>query len=116
MIARHDNVAKYCQMLSTIANILTGQYCKILPSIVKYCQYFDGQILPNIAEILTKQYCQILPRYCVIAKYCQIIGIPEPPVYRIDGIIAQGLIIQTYLPNPWSHHFSQPRMQQTALG
>jgi hypothetical protein len=65
---------------SGIAKILSMQYCQILLNIAKYCHDLVGTILPNIAKILTRQYCQILPSYCVIAQYCQIIGIPEPPV------------------------------------
>jgi hypothetical protein len=65
---------------------LLPEYCQsiaqdnIARKLPKYC--------PKIAKVL-RTYCQniaqdnidrMLPKYCMVDPYCQIIGIPEPPV------------------------------------
>jgi hypothetical protein len=46
----------------------------------KYCQTFAKVLRKYCQNIAQDNIARILPKYCMVDSYCQIIGIPEPPV------------------------------------
>jgi hypothetical protein len=74
VIAHYDKtlLPEYCQ------SIAQDNIARKLP---KYCQKIAKLLRTYWQNIAPDNIARILPKYCMVDPYCQIIGIPEPPVH-----------------------------------
>jgi 4-alpha-glucanotransferase len=89
-MARHRQLPEadqiHYKVIAHYDKTLLPEYCRsiaqdnIARKLPKYCQKIAKVLREYCENIALDNIASILPKYCMVGPYCQIIGIPQPPV------------------------------------